>query len=73
MSENCEGNKTCRSCRWWKPSAMFRDSLPLGECRAKSPRTFQRNDEQARLMTRWPMTVSLDFCGQHQGSRGGGQ
>lgn len=69
MSETTEAYKTCRTCHWWKQSTMFRDGLPLGECRMKSPRTFQRQDERGLLMTRWPMTASLDFCGCHQNKR----
>lgn len=59
--------RTCRDCFWWKPVAgMQRDGLPIGECRVKSPQTFQRNDERATVVTRWPLTVSLDFCGMQR-------
>ncbi len=62
--------RTCRDCFWWKPvPGMQRDGLPIGECRVKSPQTFQRNDERATVVTRWPLTVSLDFCGMQRPGR----
>jgi hypothetical protein len=65
MSEQLEPVRTCKGCRWWVQVQRFeRDGLPIGECRARCPRVFQKHTESGTLVTRWPLTVSLDFCGQ---------
>lgn len=68
-----EERAQCRSCHWWaKHPVLTRDGLPAGECRLRGPAIFQRNDERHTLITRWPMTVALDFCGSHRASRAQG-
>lgn len=67
MSDHDEPVRMCKGCKWWVPVQRFeRDGLPMGECRARCPRVFQKNTEAGTLVTRWPLTVSLDFCGQHR-------
>jgi hypothetical protein len=71
MSDINEVCRQCKGCKWWVRVKSFeRDGLPMGECRVKSPKVFQRNDQDAKLVTRWPLTVSLDFCGQFREGTG---
>jgi hypothetical protein len=53
----------CNNCRHWLPEPASGQS---GECRANPPACLAIGGQ---LVTRWPRTDSLDFCGCHQPER----
>jgi hypothetical protein len=60
------GNRTCATCRWWSPLVQIaRNGEPLGECRHRAPRVFQTERAGRPLVTRWPQTKNVDWCGNN--------
>lgn len=64
----------CLTCKWWVRNdavgAHIRGGTLtlMGECRARSPRTYQirREGRGESIVTRYPLTGANEFCGQHK-------
>jgi hypothetical protein len=51
--------KTCATCKWW--------DLPNGgSCRRHAPKAESWRDQWIGV---WPLTVSADWCGEHEGAK----
>ena len=67
----------CDTCRWWGGERAHEDEMPVGTCRAFSPKIVKaqvlayhdpdRPNIPGPIIMRgeWPWTTFDDFCGMH--------
>lgn len=58
---------TCKSCRFWQrndPEQL--GSSAHGWCRRYAPSALVSVDYRDQEVTAWPITISADWCGEHE-------